>query len=220
MALIRQSWPEYGLVFQVNALETFYVIASSLGSDLSEKWICRAFLANMAQGGHTGAGGGGERFRAEREQLKTFEGLLPTSQGQNLAFTVLHVPYSLDSSGGTDSEPSPLVEDSTIFPQACTRNPPSRGGSYLRLIDMCITSTLGWKVIKKKKTLHPMHLFVHNFHVEPRGPRQLGADLGALVELGVERNDGVEVGAPVPRLRPQRYLPPAWVIRRASHICR
>ena len=36
-----------------------------------------------------------------REALNTFEGLLPESQGQNLALTVLCVPYSLDS--GSDA---------------------------------------------------------------------------------------------------------------------
>ena len=33
------------------------------------------------------------------EQLKSFQGLSPESQGQNLALTVLFVPYSLDSAG-------------------------------------------------------------------------------------------------------------------------
>ena len=37
------------------------------------------------------------RFRAKREQLKTFQGLGTQSQGQNLAVTVLCVPYLLDS---------------------------------------------------------------------------------------------------------------------------
>ena len=37
------------------------------------------------------------RFRAKMEQLEGFEGLLPGSQGQNLASTVLCVPSSLDS---------------------------------------------------------------------------------------------------------------------------
>jgi len=37
-----------------------------------------------------------DRFRAKREQLETFYGLLPESQGQNLALTVLCVPCSLD----------------------------------------------------------------------------------------------------------------------------
>ena len=37
------------------------------------------------------------RFRAKTKQLETVEGLLPESQGQNLALTVLYVPYSLDS---------------------------------------------------------------------------------------------------------------------------
>ena len=32
-----------------------------------------------------------------RSQLKTGQGLLPQSQGLNLALAVLHVPYSLDS---------------------------------------------------------------------------------------------------------------------------
>ena len=34
------------------------------------------------------------RFRAKREQLKWFDGLLPSSQGQNVALTVLYVPCS------------------------------------------------------------------------------------------------------------------------------
>ena len=36
------------------------------------------------------------RCREKRAQLKSVEGLLPGSQGQNLALSVLHVPYSLD----------------------------------------------------------------------------------------------------------------------------
>ena len=36
-------------------------------------------------------------FQAKRGQRKRFQGLLPESQGQNLALTVLHVLYSLDS---------------------------------------------------------------------------------------------------------------------------
>ena len=35
------------------------------------------------------------RFWAMREQIKWFEGLQPGNQGQILALTVLHVPYSL-----------------------------------------------------------------------------------------------------------------------------
>ena len=35
-------------------------------------------------------------FRAKKEKLKTFQRLLPESQRQNLASTVLYVPYSLD----------------------------------------------------------------------------------------------------------------------------
>ena len=37
--------------------------------------------------------------RAKREQLCT-KGLLPESEGQNLALTVFYVPYSLDSGYG------------------------------------------------------------------------------------------------------------------------
>jgi hypothetical protein len=36
-------------------------------------------------------------FRAEKEQIKRGLSLSPVSQGQNLALTVLYVPYSLDS---------------------------------------------------------------------------------------------------------------------------
>jgi len=42
------------------------------------------------------------RFRAKREQLKRFKGLLPESQGQNPALTVLYVLSSLDSGLGFD----------------------------------------------------------------------------------------------------------------------
>jgi hypothetical protein len=42
---------------------------------------------------------------AKRGHLKWFEGLLPESQGQNLAVTVLHVPYAFDRGG--------------VFMQAC-----------------------------------------------------------------------------------------------------
>jgi hypothetical protein len=41
--------------------------------------------------------GHGGRFRARRGQLKRVERRLPESQGQNLAWTVLYVPYTLDS---------------------------------------------------------------------------------------------------------------------------
>jgi len=43
--------------------------------------------------------------RAKKEQLRRIEGLPPESQGQNLALTVLHVPYLLDS-----GRPAPLFE--------------------------------------------------------------------------------------------------------------
>jgi len=38
-----------------------------------------------------------EPIPSEREELERFQGLLPESQGHNLALTVLCVPYSLDS---------------------------------------------------------------------------------------------------------------------------
>ena len=38
-----------------------------------------------------------DRFRAKSEHLKSFKGLSPESQGQNLASTVLYVPHSRDS---------------------------------------------------------------------------------------------------------------------------
>jgi len=39
------------------------------------------------------------RFRAKGEQLKRFRGLSPESHCQNLALTVVYVPYSLDTWG-------------------------------------------------------------------------------------------------------------------------
>ena len=39
----------------------------------------------------------GIRLQSNKEQLERVSGLLPGSQGQNLAMTVLYVPYSLDS---------------------------------------------------------------------------------------------------------------------------
>ena len=46
------------------------------------------------------------RFRAKREQLERVHGLLPESQGQNLALTVLYVLWSRDS-GLTDEHLCP-----------------------------------------------------------------------------------------------------------------
>ena len=39
----------------------------------------------------------GIRYLVKREQLNRFEGLSPSSQDQNLVFTVLNEPSSLDS---------------------------------------------------------------------------------------------------------------------------
>jgi hypothetical protein len=36
-------------------------------------------------------------FERQKKHLKRFPGLSPESQDQNLALTVLHVPYLLDS---------------------------------------------------------------------------------------------------------------------------
>ena len=36
-------------------------------------------------------------IRARRKKVERVEGLLPGGQGQNLALTVLYVPYSLDT---------------------------------------------------------------------------------------------------------------------------
>jgi len=43
---------------------------------------------------------GADRFRAKREQLRSFKDFEPDSQGLNLALTVSYVPYSLDSGVG------------------------------------------------------------------------------------------------------------------------
>ena len=65
-----------------------------------------------------------KRFRAKREQNKTFQGILPVSEGHNLASTVFYVPYSLDS------------------------------GPAFKAHRLVYHSTLGMRVIKKKKDLH------------------------------------------------------------------
>jgi len=46
---------------------------------------------------------GRARSRARREQLERLRWLLTTSPGQNLAWTVLYVPYLLDSRSGLDT---------------------------------------------------------------------------------------------------------------------
>ena len=40
-------------------------------------------------------------FRAMREQLTRVSGILPVSGGQNLAWTVFHVPYSVAVAGAS-----------------------------------------------------------------------------------------------------------------------
>jgi len=69
------------------------------------------------------------RFRAKMEHLKEFQVLLPESQGQNMALTVVYVPYSLGSGRG-----APVVD--SYFTEMCSG---SEEGSYLRLMEFCIT---------------------------------------------------------------------------------
>ena len=99
MAHIRQSRPKSGLGFQVQVLKTLKVVPYSLGSGLAS----RSSLARVArQSCSYGFIREAEKFdkqEARRERIKTLLGLLSengSSQGQNLALTVLHVPYSLD----------------------------------------------------------------------------------------------------------------------------
>ena len=50
------------------------------------------------------------------EQFETFQGRLPESQGQNLALTVEHVPYSLNSGPRKSARTSPGYRgDSTML---------------------------------------------------------------------------------------------------------
>ena len=53
------------------------------------------------------------RSRTKRDQLKRVEGLFPERQGQNLAVTVLDVPYSLDSGQQQKRKPN---ENTVGFP--------------------------------------------------------------------------------------------------------
>ena len=51
-------------------------------------------------------------FRAKRAKLDGFGGLQPESQGQNLAVTVLHVPYSQKHTGTCGTRPPPCRQKS------------------------------------------------------------------------------------------------------------
>ena len=74
------------------------------------------------------------RCRDRRDQLKRFQGLLPESQGQNLALTVLHVPYSLDSECAVQTAlgflrsargvPAPSILSPTGVPRSQKTAPP------------------------------------------------------------------------------------------------
>ena len=83
-------------------------------------------------------------FRSKREHLLKFYGLLPESQGQNLALTVLYVPSSLGS--GT-LEPLARVKCSIPYldPLAQTPNwnPQSRNPGFPS-VDLAPTSVSGW----------------------------------------------------------------------------
>jgi len=77
MAHARQSRPDSGLGVLVKGSNTFLDVPSSLGSGGS---------LHLPR-----------RCRVRREQLKDFRTENGSSQGQNLALTVLSVPNSLDS---------------------------------------------------------------------------------------------------------------------------
>ena len=51
------------------------------------------------------------RFQAKRAHHARFQGIRPESQGQNLALTVLYMPYSLDSPQPPGDETSPLYPE-------------------------------------------------------------------------------------------------------------
>ena len=51
----------------------------------------------------------GNRMRAKREQIKSFQGPFAESQGQNLALNVLYPPYSLGSGDARNDHSSPFV---------------------------------------------------------------------------------------------------------------
>ena len=62
-----------------------------------------------------------------REQRKMFQRLLPESQGQNLALTVLHMPCSLDS--GQRLKSSPLLSPHQGLGRGCQKSfPPQCSG--------------------------------------------------------------------------------------------
>jgi len=68
------------------------------------------------------------RCRATMEHLERCQGLSPESQDQNLVLTVLYVPSSLDSGSGLRGGGCAKLKKAG-----------AEAGSYLRLIDSCIT---------------------------------------------------------------------------------
>jgi len=128
------------------------------------------------------------RFLAKREHLLRIKGLLPESQGHNMALTVLHVPYSLGcgpphlnlwsamqrsrprkqcNSGKTRQLRTDTINfyrHFNIFAAnvPARRSNPSPLAAFerdgYRLIDFVNHSTLGLSVIKKKKDFKELYL--------------------------------------------------------------
>ena len=87
VAHVTQSGQYSGLGFQVKALETSQSVDSSLGN--ARQRDQRGRLATHIKAEPTASKRGGNTF-------KHFQGLLPESKGENLAWTVLYVPYLLE----------------------------------------------------------------------------------------------------------------------------
>ena len=84
-------------------------VPHSLGSGPSNNFIARIPLT---QDGEAAGTGSEACTRAKREQLKSFQGLSPASQGQNLAWTGVYLPYLLDSGPSDNSISSlPFAQD-------------------------------------------------------------------------------------------------------------
>ena len=57
--------------------------------------LCRGFVNDPHVNNVSASNNHIVRFRTKREQLKSFQGLVSESQGQNMALTVLYVPCSV-----------------------------------------------------------------------------------------------------------------------------
>jgi len=85
---------------------------------------------------------------SEEEHLKRLHGLPPGRQDQNLFLTDLNVPRLLDSGAG---QRTPVFSPSGRERSGEQKHATKEAGSYLGLLDFVYHSTLGLRVMQKRK---------------------------------------------------------------------